>query len=201
MERLAYPTNVMQEMGIDVTEITDETRQNFAKLLDNGVISDRLTYCIKEYYRNNRTLEDLASELNVTRERVRQLIASAKEKLTTYRPYILGIDGYITEKERLQDEIEKLEVRLAKLKAVAKDIDLEALEEKYSISIFKDTSVSIDKVDMSVRTYNCLKKEGIETLDDLFSKSEYELTQIHNLGNRSITEIKNLALLYGRKIS
>ena len=95
MERLAYPTNVMQEMGIDVTEITDETRQNFAKLLDNGVISDRLTYCIKEYYRNNRTLEDLASELNVTRERVRQLIASAKEKLTTYRPYILGIDGCV----------------------------------------------------------------------------------------------------------
>ncbi len=47
----------------------------------------------------------------------------------------------------------------------------------------------IEDLDFSVRTYNCLKKEGIETLGVLVEQSEQDLMSIRNFGKRSLTEV------------
>jgi DNA-directed RNA polymerase subunit alpha len=45
-----------------------------------------------------------------------------------------------------------------------------------------------------VRSYNCLKRVGVETIGDLISKTEAELSAIPNFGKKSIEEVKeNLA--------
>ena len=43
---------------------------------------------------------------------------------------------------------------------------------------------------MGVRSYNCLKREGIETVGDLINKSEQELMCIPNFGRKSIEEVR-----------
>ena len=48
----------------------------------------------------------------------------------------------------------------------------------------------IEELELGVRSYNCLKRVGIETIGDLVSKSENELAAIPNFGKKSIEEVK-----------
>ncbi len=50
--------------------------------------------------------------------------------------------------------------------------------------------VLIEELDLGVRSYNCLKREGIQTIGDLTSKTEAELLNIPNFGRKSIEEVK-----------
>ncbi len=49
--------------------------------------------------------------------------------------------------------------------------------------------VLIEELDLGVRSYNCLKREGIQTVGDLVSKTEAELLNIPNFGRKSIEEV------------
>jgi DNA-directed RNA polymerase subunit alpha len=49
----------------------------------------------------------------------------------------------------------------------------------------------IEELELSVRSYNCLKKEGINSLDQLISRTETDLLNIRNFGAKSIDEIKS----------
>lgn len=51
---------------------------------------------------------------------------------------------------------------------------------------------SIDELELSVRSYNCLKNAGIETVRDLVQKTEAELLRTKNFGRKSLNEIKEL---------
>ncbi len=51
---------------------------------------------------------------------------------------------------------------------------------------------SIDELDLSVRSYNCLKNAGIETVRDLVQKTESELLKTKNFGRKSLNEIKEM---------
>jgi DNA-directed RNA polymerase subunit alpha len=53
-----------------------------------------------------------------------------------------------------------------------------------------DKALTIEELNLSVRSYNCLKREGINTVGDLIQKSESELMDIRNFGQTSIDEVK-----------
>ena len=54
--------------------------------------------------------------------------------------------------------------------------------------------IMIEELELGVRSYNCLKRVGVETIGDLVSKTETELSAIPNFGKKSIEEVKeNLA--------
>jgi DNA-directed RNA polymerase subunit alpha len=54
--------------------------------------------------------------------------------------------------------------------------------------------IMIEELELGVRSYNCLKRVGVETIGDLISKTEPELSAIPNFGKKSIEEVKeNLA--------
>ena len=55
----------------------------------------------------------------------------------------------------------------------------------------EDLGKTIDDMDLTVRSYNCLKRENIETVRDLVQLSENDLTNIRNFGVKSIEEIKD----------
>ena len=57
---------------------------------------------------------------------------------------------------------------------------------------FKQTPIDLCGLDMAVRTYNCLKRAGIESLNELSEYTEDEIRNIPNLGNKSFKEIKNI---------
>lgn len=53
-----------------------------------------------------------------------------------------------------------------------------------------DLMMPIDDMDFSVRSYNCLKREGITTVGELVQKTEQDLLDIRNFGQKSIEEVK-----------
>ena len=50
-------------------------------------------------------------------------------------------------------------------------------------------SMSIEEMDLSVRSNNCLRRAGINTVGDLINKSEDDLKKVRNLGTKSLEEI------------
>jgi DNA-directed RNA polymerase subunit alpha len=53
-----------------------------------------------------------------------------------------------------------------------------------------DYAITVEDLNLSVRSYNCLKREGINSVGDLVQKSESELMDIRNFGQKSIDEVK-----------
>ncbi len=56
--------------------------------------------------------------------------------------------------------------------------------------VTEQLSTPIEQLDMTVRSYNCLKREGIHTVGELITRSEADLLDIRNFGAKSIEEIK-----------
>jgi DNA-directed RNA polymerase subunit alpha len=54
-----------------------------------------------------------------------------------------------------------------------------------------DLALPIEELNLSVRSYNCLKREGINSVGELVQRSEQELTDIRNFGQKSIDEVKS----------
>jgi DNA-directed RNA polymerase subunit alpha len=55
----------------------------------------------------------------------------------------------------------------------------------------------IEELELGVRSYNCLKRVGIETIGDLVSKTENELAAIPNFGKKSVEEVKETLSAHG----
>ena len=53
----------------------------------------------------------------------------------------------------------------------------------------KVLEMTIEELDFSVRSFNCLKRAGINTVEDLVSKSEDEMMKVRNLGRKSLEEV------------
>ena len=58
-------------------------------------------------------------------------------------------------------------------------------------------NILIEELELGVRSYNCLKRVGIETIGDLISKTEAELAAIPNFGKKSIEEVKETLAAQG----
>ena len=55
----------------------------------------------------------------------------------------------------------------------------------------KILETSIEDLEFSVRSYNCLKRAGIHTVADIVSKSEQDMIKVRNLGKKSLDEVVN----------
>ena len=53
----------------------------------------------------------------------------------------------------------------------------------------KNLEKTIEELDLSVRSFNCLKRAQINTVEDLISKTEEEMMKVRNLGRKSLEEV------------
>ena len=53
----------------------------------------------------------------------------------------------------------------------------------------KILEMTIEELDMSVRSFNCLKRAGINTVEDLTNKTEEDMIKVRNLGKKSLEEV------------
>ena len=53
----------------------------------------------------------------------------------------------------------------------------------------KVLEMTIEELDMSVRSFNCLKRAGIDTVEDLINRTEEEMMKVRNLGKKSLEEV------------
>ena len=71
----------------------------------------------------------------------------------------------------------------------------EIIVEKEESQKEKVLEMTIEELDLSVRSYNCLKRAAINTVEDLINKSEEDMMKVRNLGRKSLEEVINK--LYG----
>ena len=61
----------------------------------------------------------------------------------------------------------------------------------------KVLEMTIEELDLSVRSFNCLKRANINTVEDLISKTEDEMMKVRNLGRKSLEEVINKLAMMG----
>ena len=71
----------------------------------------------------------------------------------------------------------------------AQEAGAEIMVEKTNDDKEKALEMTIEELDLSVRSFNCLKRAGINTVEDLVSKSEDEMMKVRNLGRKSLEEV------------
>ena len=69
------------------------------------------------------------------------------------------------------------------------EMDAEIMVEKDDKGKEKALEMTIEELDLSVRSFNCLKRAGINTVEDLINKSEDEMMKVRNLGRKSLEEV------------
>ncbi len=65
----------------------------------------------------------------------------------------------------------------------------------------KVLELTIEELDLSVRSFNCLKRANINTVEDLISKTEDEMMKVRNLGRKSLEEVINKLSMMGLSLS
>jgi DNA-directed RNA polymerase subunit alpha len=66
----------------------------------------------------------------------------------------------------------------------------EIMVEKEEESKDKILEMTIEELDLSVRSYNCLKRAGINTVEELTRKTEEDMMKVRNLGRKSLEEVE-----------
>lgn len=153
-------------------------------------------YCIDELgiraatilrwrYQEERTLEEIGKAFGVTRERVRQVIAKSLRDLYREKRFILlGVKGVIQEQCKNAADAAIRSTAALHVAHVSKDAP-----EKDTVETAGMLLVPLSHLGLSVRSYNCLKRAGADTVGDVLNMSKYELLHVRNLGKRSAGEI------------
>ena len=67
--------------------------------------------------------------------------------------------------------------------------DIEVIAEPVDDEIDKVLEMNIDELELSVRSYNCLKRAGINTVEELVNKTSDDMMKVRNLGRKSLEEV------------
>ena len=119
--------------------------------------------------------------------------ATRVEQRTDYDRLILDV----TTKQSIlpRDAVASAGRTLVELFGLARELNVEAEGLDLGPSpddeqVSEQLNTSIDALNLSVRSHNCLKREGIATVGELVTRSEADLLDIRNLGSKSIDEVK-----------
>ncbi len=78
--------------------------------------------------------------------------------------------------------------------------DVEIMVEKEEDKKEKILEITIEELDLSVRSYNCLKRAGINTVEELIMRNEEEMMKVRNLGKKSLEEVQQKLEALGLKL-
>ncbi len=73
--------------------------------------------------------------------------------------------------------------------------------EKQDVAKDKVLEMTIEELDLSVRSFNCLKRANINTVEDLISKTQDEMIKVRNLGRKSLEEVEHKLAMMGLSLA
>jgi DNA-directed RNA polymerase subunit alpha len=119
--------------------------------------------------------------------------ATRSGEMTNYDRLLLDVetDGSLSPEDALASAggtLRELVSLFADLTGGGEGLQLGPAEQQGPLGANLDTP--IEELDLSVRSYNCLKREGITTVGELVTKSEADLLDIRNFGAKSIDEVR-----------
>lgn len=202
--------------------VTDDQMAGLEKALNT--LTERERTFTLNYFKEGLNLEECGKLYNVTRERTRQIISKAVRKLrhpSRFRMIVLGIQGAEQESENkkrraaimkeaadldtanralefLRDGLYQRIVSLSNVSyafRTALDEALPGPSVPASFSVDAMSSTPIEDLDLSVRSYNCLRRADINTFGELLDrlrldpKDQKSIIRVRNLGRKSLTEV------------
>lgn len=195
-----YPVNLMRVVLSADDEMIDSPWNydilGFQKLI--AELSDREQRVIELRYRFGMTLESAGKEMQVTRERVRQVEIRAIRKLSGnihrfQKPDQVEVHDY----EELLRENQVLRSAFDNLVGVIHDVYPQILEKVKEAQRKAEADVvenkHIEELELSVRSYNCLCRAGLNTIGKVIEYDKNPKTSwmnVRNLGRKSIEEIR-----------
>ena len=119
--------------------------------------------------------------------------ATRVEQRTDFDRLVIDVEAKPSMKPR--DAVASAGKTLVELFGLARELNLDAegIEMGPSVmdaALAADLALPIEDLDLTVRSYNCLKREGIHTVGELVNRSEADLLDIRNFGSKSIDEVK-----------
>lgn len=211
-----YPYNLLEAIYVTdplgITEfvpLSDEQLEGLNYAVTN-TLTEREQHFIKRHFEEYATLDDIANEEHIGRERVRQIIARALRKLRhpsrfNYIRYGINaakINIYMKELERKKEQIEELEAYIEAHKDLFKP--KEVPDNLPSVSNNLPYGFVLDDLNLSVRSYNCMVRSAVYNgyeladlrgsmpvsyVEDLFVDDK--ILKVRNLGQKSLYEIAN----------
>ncbi len=144
-------------------------------------------------HRARRTQKELAAELEISGTRVMQIEARAIRKLRKTKAhelekFILTFGEIIEHNEILEGEIEHLRRQIAKKETNMPTVPHAILDR------------SLGALDLSVRTINALKAEGIRTIHELLSRTKIQLLRAPNIGRKTFFEIEQALAVHALQL-
>lgn len=177
-------------------EESENVRENVYRVYIPGLLAavadltEREQKAIEDRYMHHMTLEQCGYHFNVTRERIRQVEARALRKLR--HPYSSKhwLLDTMDKAREAQEELSRIELENVRLKNY---IESHCPESKIACDNKPEdeesVSISIDELELSVRSFNCLRRAGINSTADLEGFTVERLMKVRNLGRKSIDEI------------
>ena len=138
---------------------------------DSARLTEREASMLKMRYKDLMTYNEISKKYNLTANRIAQIIAKVQRKLRhpkNSKYLTLGVAGIMA------NEKEKLLMKLQENKKQGKK-----LAEHYTI----------EELDLSIRSTNCLLRAGLRTAGDVLNLGANGLMEVRNLGKRSYDEI------------
>lgn len=200
-----YPYNLIplingEDDESDIRAWEEDNKVYYSPRLIEEVMTQHLTErenkVLQMRYEWGMSLEEVGSEIGVTKERIRQIEARAIRKMRMRKLDIMcapAIDyrKELSDNEVLRNQVNYLQSELDRIRGIS-ELPREEADKKRSIM-----ETSIDELNLSVRAYNCCRRAGINTLGDLCGKTFTEMTKVRNLGKRSLQEIESKMNEYG----
>ena len=126
----------------------------------------------------------LKANFTVDNARVGSAIDKNKLTLEVWTDGSIGADEAVSLSAKIL--IEHFELFLN----IVEDVETESImAEKNDNAKKKVLDLTIDELDLSVRSFNCLKRAGINTVEDLTNKTEEDMMKVRNLGRKSLEEV------------
>lgn len=185
-----WPFCMAKALQVDAAEIYPP---GIEQALDT--LTEREHKVILRRFRDRLTLEQTGREFGITRERIRQIEAKAIRKLRHPSRAAMYKAVPYAELKACWADYYKLE---AEYKQVAEAYRV--LSDRPAEEVVRESDVlnkALDEMDLSVRSYNCLRRAGKDTIGKIADMSMYELSQVRNLGQKSLKEVVSRLRGYG----
>ena len=159
--------------------VWDNEENDIESFIDDLIASlpPREKTIILARYSEKLTLEQAGDLIGCTRERVRQIEAKALRVMKSRAREVRN-------GKQLQEAMNEYNEKVEEIKR--QTTELENLTEQEKME-FHD----IEDLNLSVRSYNCLRRAGVKTILDLTEMTEEDLIKVRNLGRKSYKEIVN----------
>lgn len=196
-----WPRNLVFALNGYLPEeiITNETLETLEPRIDyvlRFLLTESEKIVIYKRFKYHESLFTVSEEMNLTRECIRQIEQKALRKLrhpSRKCKIFIGVN-YDDKINELRDKVESKEKELAeKLALLRGKIDkINAVLQEVGFKIKVDSPedhASVELLDLSKRSYNCLKRHGTNTIKELTLMTKRELSNVRNLGPKGVEEI------------